>query len=319
MRTISCLVAMALLVVTESAQARSWEPDRPLRIVVPYAPGVGADIGSRVLSAKLQEIWKQPVIIENRAGASGAIGTNTVIHSAPDGYTMLITGESLYSVYMAEAPAYDPVKDITPVAQVVGLPFAFLTRKNFPASTWVDFVAYARAHPNKVTISTPGYGTPHHILTEFLMRDVGVDLYQVPGTSNVIQDVLAERLDSMFQPASVAARLLASGLKALAAGGDHRTTTIPESPSFAELGVNALVGSNSVNGMFVANGTPPEAIATLANGFKLAPQDPAIAGKLIGAGFTVEFLPSDAYGQKVRATAARWEKILADFRRKRSQ
>ena len=313
MRFIAGLLALVCVVAATPSRAAETFPDRPIHIVVPYVPGVGADIAARVLAERLQDIFHVAVVVDNKPGASGAIGAAAVIHSAPDGYNVLITGESLYSVYMQASPTYDPLKDITPVAQVIGLPYAFLARKSFPATTWAEFVAYAKAHPGKVTAAIPGYGTPHHVLTEVLMRALGLDLYQVPGASNV-QDVMSDRLDVAFQPVSVATRMLPLGVKALAAGGEHRAAEIPGAPSFAELGVDALRNSNSVNGIFVANGTPPEIVARLAAGFHEALEDHAVAEKLENAGFVVDFLDARAYAAKVRDTAARWETILRDAR-----
>jgi tripartite-type tricarboxylate transporter receptor subunit TctC len=312
------LLALAMLAVSLAGVTRAAAafPDRPIHIVVPYVPGVGADIASRLLSEKLTSIWGVPVIVDNKPGASGAIGTNFVIHAAPDGYTVLITGESIYSVYLQPTPSYDPVKDITPVAQVISLPYALVARKDFPASSWAEFVAYARANPGKVTISTPGYGTPHHILTELLMRDVGLDLYQVPGTAGVVQDVIAGRLDLMFQPTSVVAPLLSTGLKALAAGGRERAVGLPMTPSFSELGVTALMNSDSVNGIFIANGAPADVVKVLAEGFRRAVEDPAVAAKLREAGFNTAFLDAEHYAPIVRATAKRWDDILRDVRDK---
>jgi tripartite-type tricarboxylate transporter receptor subunit TctC len=312
------LLALAMLAVSLAGVTRAAAafPNRPIHIVVPYVPGVGADIASRLLSEKLTSIWGVPVIVDNKPGASGAIGTNFVIHAAPDGYTVLITGESIYSVYLQPTPSYDPVKDITPVAQVISLPYALVARKDFPASSWAEFVAYARANPGKVTISTPGYGTPHHILTELLMRDVGLDLYQVPGTAGVVQDVIAGRLDLMFQPTSVVAPLLSTGLKALAAGGRERAVGLPMTPSFSELGVTALMNSDSVNGIFIANGAPADVVKVLAEGFRRAVEDPAVAAKLREAGFNTAFLDAEHYAPIVRATAKRWDDILRDVRDK---
>ncbi len=315
-RFITVVAAMLAFALAGVSRAAAAFPDRPIHIVVPYIPGVGADIAIRLLSEKLTAIWGVSVVIDNRAGASGAIGTNFVIHSTPDGYTLLVTGESIYSVYLQPTPPYDPIKDITPLARIIGIPYALVARKDFPASTWSEFVAYAKANPGKVTISTPGYGTPHHILTELLMRDVGLDLYQVPGTAGVVQDVLAGRLDMMFQPASVVAPLMATGIKALAAGGRERTVGLPNTPSFAELGVTALINSDSVNGIFIANGAPPETIKILADGFHRALEDPAIIAKLRDAGFNTAFLDASQYAPIVRATGGRWEEILRDARDK---
>jgi hypothetical protein len=307
------IAAAAAVLVPASAQSF---PDRPVHIVVPYVPGVGADIVARLLAEPLKNRWNFPVIVDNRPGASGAIGAAAVVHSAPDGHTLLITGESLYSVYMHEKPAYDPLNDLVPVAQAVGLPFALVARKNFPAETWADLVAYARSHPNKVTIGTPGYGTPHHILTDRLIKDVGLDLYQIPGSAAVLQDVIGGRIDITFQPASVVGSMIGPGLKVFAAGGTERTQSLPATPSFEELGVQALVNSDSVNGFFVAKNTPSAAMRDLADGIHFALQDHEVIAKLIKAGFTVSFRDSASYRERVHATSIEWARILATVREK---
>jgi tripartite-type tricarboxylate transporter receptor subunit TctC len=148
------------------------------------------------------------------------------------------------------------------------------------------------------------------------MREVGLDLYQVPGTAGVIQDVIAGRLDLMFQPTSVVAPLLPTGLKAFAAGGRERAISMPMIPSFSELGVAALMNSDSVNGIFIANGATADVIKILADGFRRAVEDPAVTAKLREAGFKSAFLDAEHYAPIVRATAKRWDDILRDVRNK---
>jgi len=163
----SFLLAMVATLAVASPQAHAQDrfPDHLVRIVLPYTPGTGADVHTRVLAEHLSARWKVPVIVDNQPGASGSIGAQQVAQSPPDGHTMMVTGESVFSVYMSDPPRYDPLKVLRPVARLITVPYAFVSRKEFLAKSFAEFVAYARANPDKVTIATPGVGTPHYVLT----------------------------------------------------------------------------------------------------------------------------------------------------------
>lgn len=317
----SVLLAVFLLALAATT-ARSGErfPNRLVKIVLPYTPGTGADTHTRVLAQHLSERWKVPVIVDNQPGASGSIGAQMVIQSPPDGHTFEVTGESVFSVYMTAPPRYEPLKMLRPVARLITVPYAFVARKDFPPKTWAEFVSYARENPDKVTIATPGYGTPHQVLTQLLMSELGLKLYHVPykGSAGVTQDILGGRIDVAFLPIPVAMPLLPSGVKVLAAGGSKRTTTMPDAPTYAELGVKSLVHSDSWNGAFVNAATPQVLVNKLSAELTATLSEPETAAQIAKLGFTLAPAGAEEFSKIAHETAARWQQALQGVRDKQN-
>jgi tripartite-type tricarboxylate transporter receptor subunit TctC len=317
MRWSILLTAIApLMFAAPSVNAEEHFPDRLVRIVLPYTAGTGADTHTRIWAQSLNERWKVPVIVENQPGASGSIGAQTVIQSVPDGYTMMVTGESVFSVYMSDPPRYDPLKVLRPVARLITVPYAFVVRKDFPAKTWAEFVSYARANPDKVSVATPGNGTPHQVLTALLMKELDLKLYHVPykGSAGITQDILGGRIDVAILPVPVAVPMAASGARVLAAGGSQRTTNFPDAPNYAELGVKSLAQSDSWNGAFVNAATPQAIVDKLSADLTATLRDPKTAAQVAKAGFTVAPAPAAEFARIAGETAARWRQALEGVR-----
>jgi tripartite-type tricarboxylate transporter receptor subunit TctC len=306
-----------LLSATPPASADDVFPDKRVRIVLPYTPGTGADTHTRVLAQHLGERWKVPVIVDNQPGASGSIGAQAMIQSPADGYTMMVTGESVFSVYMTDNPRYDPLQALRPVARLITVPYALVARKDFGPQTFAEFVAYAHDNPDKVTIATPGYGTPHQVLTELLMRELNLKLYHVPykGSTALTQDLLGGRIDVAILPVPVAAPLVPSGVRVLAAGGSDRTTTMPDAPTFAELGVKSLAQSDSWNGAFVNAATPQALVDKLSAELTTVLREPQTAAQIAKLGFTLAPAGAEEFAKIAEATAARWRQALAGVRK----
>lgn len=320
-RSISLAVFLTLASIALPASAEERYPDRLVRIVLPYTPGTGADAHTRLWSARLSERWGVPVIVDNQVGASGSIGAQTVIQSPPDGYTMMVTGESVFSAYMSATPRYDPLKALRPVARLITVPYAFMTRKDFPPKSFAEFVSYARKNPDKVTIATPGYGTPHSVLTELLMSELDLKLYHVPykGSAALTQDLLGGRIDVAILPVPVAQPLVGSGARVLAAGGSQRTNVMPDAPTFAELGVKSLAHSDSWNGAFVNAATPDTLVNKLAADLTATLRDPQTAAQIAKLGFTVAPAGVDEFGPIARETGAKWQQVLQRVREKQEK
>jgi tripartite-type tricarboxylate transporter receptor subunit TctC len=313
MRYLILLALFATLApMASSAGADERYPDKLVRIVLPYTPGTGADTHTRVLAQQLSDRWKVPVIVDNQPGASGSIGAQAVIQSAPDGHTFMVTGESVFSVYMSANPRYEPLKVLRPVARLITVPYAFIARKDFPPKTFAEFVSYARENPDKVTIATPGYGTPHQVLTELLTSELGLKLYHVPykGSTALTQDLLGGRIDVAFLPVPVAAPLVPSGLRILAAGGIQRTTKTPDAPTFAELGVQSLAHSDSWNGAFVNAATPQALVNKLSAELTATLREPQTAAQISKLGFTLAPAGAEEFAQVAGETAAKWQRAL---------
>lgn len=232
------------LVTVVTATAQAPYPSRPIRLIVPYTPGTGIDILARVVGQRLSEQFRLPVVVENRPGASGNIGTETVSKAAPDGYVLLMTSSThvLNAALQPNVP-YDPVKDFAPIGPTASASLALVVHPSLPAHSVPELVALAKAQPGKLNYASPGNGTPHHLAMELLKRHFGVDLTHVPynGSAGAVTDLLGGQVQVMFLPLHVALPLVQSGkLRMLAAGGAHRSPVTPDVPSLADAGITDI-------------------------------------------------------------------------------
>jgi len=187
-----------------------------------------------------------------------------------------------------------------------------VARKDFSAHSFAEFVQFARANPDKVTVATPGVGTPHWVLTQMLMNELQLKLYHLPfkGSTALTQDLLGGRIDVAILPVPVAAPLIAAGAQALAAGGSERTTATPGVPSFREVGAAALTQSDSWNGAFVAAATPRDIVEKLSAELTTALAEPETAAEITRLGFTLAPAGVDVFDPIARQTAARWQQTF---------
>lgn len=250
-----------------SAQPAGSYPDRPIRLVVPWPAGGSSDATARIVGTKLAESMGQPVIVDNRAGASGIIGTDFVAKAPKDGYTLLwaisnhITNPMLYK----QVP-YDPMKDFEPVAVIGYTPFMLVANPDLPVKNVKELVGYAMARPGKVTFATPGHGTSHHLGMQLFSNLTGVEMLHVPykGGAPAIADLLAGRIDVAMEVLSTVEPLVKAGkLRALAVTTPQRVPLVPDVPTVAEQGYPGfeLVG---YWGLMAPAGTPQEIVAKLA-------------------------------------------------------
>jgi len=237
-------VALIGLLLALASAAWGAYPDRPIRIIVPYTSGTGIDILARVLGDKLSERFGVAVVIDNRPGASGNIGTEAVTKAAPDGYTLLMTASTHVTnpALQASVP-YDPVKGFTPIGPAAIGSLALVVHPSVPARSVQELVALAKAEPGKLNYASPGSGTPHHLAMELFKQHFGVDIVHVPykGTAGAVTDLLAGQVQFMFLPVHVALPQVQSGkLRMLAAGGAHRSPVTPDVPALAEAGLTDI-------------------------------------------------------------------------------
>jgi tripartite-type tricarboxylate transporter receptor subunit TctC len=223
--------------------AHAQYPNRPIKLVVPFTPGTGIDILARIFAQKLQERTKNPVVVENRPGASGNIGTEAVANAPADGYTLLMTATTIVqSAVLHKSVPYDP-KAMTPIGQAAVGNLALVANPSVPARSVAELVAYAKAHPGQLNYASPGSGTPHHLAMELLKLHFGIHLLHIPykGTAGAVTDLLGGQIQLMFLPVHVALSQVQSGkLVMLAAGGAQRSPATPEVPSLAESGMRGF-------------------------------------------------------------------------------
>ena len=224
--------------------AQAPYPNRPIRIIVPYTPGTGIDVLARVMGQKLGDRLKVAVVVENRPGASGNIGTEAVVKAAPDGYTLLMTASThVTNAALQPSVPYDPVKSFTPIGPAAIGNLALVVHPAVAASSVQELIALAKAQPGKLNYASPGSGTPHHLAMELFKLHFKVDLTHVPykGTAGAVTDLLGGQVEVMFLPVHVALGHVQAGkLRMLAAGGAHRSPVTPDVPSLADEGVTDI-------------------------------------------------------------------------------
>jgi len=226
-----------------SGLAQAQYPSRPIRIIVPFTPGTGIDILARAFGQKISERLKVAVVVENRPGASGNIGTEAVAKAAPDGHTLLMTATTLVqSAVLHKSVPYDP-KALTPIGLAAIGNLALVAHPSVPSKSVAELVALAKSQPGRLNYASPGNATPHHLAMELLKLHFGINLVHVPykGTAGAVTDLLGGQVQLMFLPVHVAlAHVQAGKLAMLASGGAQRSPATPDVPSLAEAGVKDI-------------------------------------------------------------------------------
>jgi tripartite-type tricarboxylate transporter receptor subunit TctC len=227
-----------------SALGQAPYPNRPIRFVVPYTAGTGIDILARVIGQKLSDKLKVAVVIDNRPGASGNIGTEAVTKAVPDGYTLLMSASThVTNAALQTSVPYDPVKGFTPIGPAAIGNLALVVHPSVPARSVQELVALAKAEPGKLNYASPGSGTPHHLAMELFKLHFGANLTHIPykGTAGAVTDLLGGQVQVMFLPVHVALSHVKAGkLRMLTAGGAHRSPATPDIPSLADEGVTDI-------------------------------------------------------------------------------
>ena len=239
-RPIASMAAALFALAAPAAHAQAW-PAQPVKIVVPFSPGTGMDILARTLGPKLSEMWGQPVVVENRPGASGNLGANAVAKSPPDGYTLamgastLVINKTLYTNML-----YDPIADLEPVGLAANASLLLVAHPKLGITSANELIAQAKAKPGSLVYGSPGIATPHHMAMELFKARAGIDIVHIPfsATGPAVTQLLGGEVPIMFLPVHVAiAHVKAGRLVALAAGGASRHPLAPEVPTLAELGL----------------------------------------------------------------------------------
>jgi tripartite-type tricarboxylate transporter receptor subunit TctC len=226
------------------APAEAPYPNHPIRVIVPYTPGTGIDILARLIGQKLSEKFGVAVVVDNRPGASGNIGTEAASKAAPDGYTLLATASTLVTnVALLKSVPYDPIKGFTPIGPTAIGNLTLVVNPSVPARSVKELVALAKAKPGELNYASPGSGTPHHLAAELFKLHFGVNMVHVPykGSAGAVTDLLGGQVQVMFLPVHVALPQVQSGkLRMLASGGAHRSPATPDVPSLAEEGITDI-------------------------------------------------------------------------------
>jgi len=241
MRLVGFIMAFGCLTPLVTPATAQQFPARLVKLVVPQTPGGATDVFARKIGQMLSERWGQPVIIENRAGAGGVVGTDVVAKSAPDGYTLLVTyaGSQAINPSLYPKMPFDSIKDFQTVATLAVTPFILIVHPNLPARDLAEFIALAKAKPGALTYASSGNGSVNHLLGEMLKADSGINILHVPyrGVAPAITDVVGGQVDAAFSSVPSVMQMIRSGnVRALAVSSARRIAIAPEIPTIAESG-----------------------------------------------------------------------------------
>jgi tripartite-type tricarboxylate transporter receptor subunit TctC len=287
MRKIVAAMACAIGVLATTGVSAQTYPDRPIKIVVPFAPGGAVDSLARIVGAKLQEAMKQPVIVENRPGAGGNIAADAVAKSAPDGYTLLLTtvGHAI-SPSLYKKLSYDPQNDFTPVTQIISASLLLVTNPKFPAQDLDGLLKIARERPGVLNYGSTGVGNPLHLTMEMLKVSGKVDIQMVPfrGDAPLNQALVQGDVEMAVSPLGTAAPQVESGaLRAIAVTGAKRSALMPDVKTIAEQGFPGF-STDSWQGLLAPAKTPAAIVAKIQQEVAKALDDPAIVKRINGFG-----------------------------------
>ncbi|MBX9752490.1 MAG: tripartite tricarboxylate transporter substrate binding protein [Roseococcus sp.] len=305
------LAAPALLATPALAQEAPW-PSRTIRIIVPYPPGGGSDVTARLVAPGMQAALGQPVVIDNRAGATGVVGSEVVARSAPDGYTMLLADmpHTIVPHLMPNLP-YDPVADFAPITVLGVAPMILFANPRLPAANAAEFVALARSRPDGFSIASAGIGGNTHLMAEGFQRITGTKMVHVPyrGSGPAITDLAAGQVQVSFTSMLTAAPFLQNNsIRALGVASATRLADLPNVPTFREQGIELV--AESWWGLLAPARTPAPIIARLAAAATSAINDPALRARTSALGLIPRPQGPEAFAALIRSDLARWGEVV---------
>lgn len=316
MRTLgSFVVWLALVVMSAAAYSQQSYPSRPIRLLIPYAPGGPTDIQGRVIGQKMTESWGQQVVVENRTGASGAVAAEAAARAKPDGYTLiLITSAHVTLPSLMTKLSYNAVDDFAPVTLVSSTPYVFVAHPSLNVKTVKEVIALLKSRPGQLTFASTSSGGGSHIAGELFKLQAGVDMIHVPykGSGAAIPDVIGGQVPLMFENiVSVMPYVKAGRLHALAISSSKRSPVMPDLPTVAESGLPGFDVSNWF-AVLAPAGTPPAIVAQLNKEITRILETPDMRARLASQGADPIGSTSDECGKYMRAELAKWAKVIKE-------
>jgi tripartite-type tricarboxylate transporter receptor subunit TctC len=314
-RAVNAIAAAALVLLAQGAAAQSY-PSKPIRLVVPFPPGGVADLLARPLAERMSAALGQPVVIENRAGATGTIAGAAVATAAADGYTLLFgtTNEIAMSPTLFKSLPYDPTRAFAPVSPVAEFPNVLVVGPQLGLASLQDLIAFARTNPGKLTFASSGTGSTNHLTAELFQQIAGVKVTHVPykGGGPALADLLGGHVDAMFATLPSAMALIRSGkLRALAVTGERRSPALPDVPTAGEAGARGLVVM-TWNGVLAPAGTPAAVIERLQREVKAAIAVDAVRERYATAGAEPMTLTPEQFRDLIARDYGRWARLIKD-------
>jgi tripartite-type tricarboxylate transporter receptor subunit TctC len=307
--------ALAAVLALASLPAIAGDyPGRPIHIVVPFSAGGTVDIMARLVGAKLQAAWGQPVVVDNRTGAGGNLGADLVAKAEPDGYTLLVSSSSPLSINInlyRDLP-FDPERDFAPISLLAEVPNLLEANPRLPAHSVAELVALAKARPGKLNFASQGSGSTSHLAGELLRLKAGIDIIHVPyrGTAPALNDLVAGNVDFMFDNlVSSLPQVRAGTLRALAVGSRTRASVLPDVPTLIESGF-ADFESTAWFALVAPARTPPAIVARLNEGVVAALRAPDVVARLADLGATTVASTPEALGARIKSETERWGAVI---------
>jgi len=308
------LTGLSLLALPAAAVAEDF-PSKPIRLIVPFPAGGPNDIIARVIGQRMSELIKQPVVIDNRGGQGGVLGTDVVAKSAPDGYTIgIVSAGALVISPSMEKVAYDTRTDLAPVTLVATVPEMLVVATSVPAKTVSELIALAKAQPGKLNFASSGPGSLPHLAGELFKLTAKIDIVHVPyrGAAPAVNDLLGQQVQMTFLDLPVLLpQIKAGALRPIAMGSADRAPTAPDVPTTAELGLPELRIENWY-GMVAPKGTPDTVIATLNRITREAMADPAVKDKLATQGATLIGDTPEHFRGFIDTEIKKWADVIKD-------
>ncbi len=307
--------ALAALLVPAAAMAQAWPAGKPIRLVIPFPAGGATDIIGRTVAQKLGAALGQQVVVDNKPGAGGSIGSDIVAKAAPDGYTLLMATSSTHSIGPALNPKmpYDAKRDFAPLAHVANAPSVLVVGQGFPAQTAQELVALLKTKPGKYNFGSSGIGTYPHLSAEmFKWRAGGLFVVHIPyrGTGLVITDLVAGQITFLMDSVVSAQPHIRDGrVRPLAVTGARRSAALPGVPTFAEVGVPGMAFSNWF-GLFAPAGTPPDIVQRLNREFNTMLQAPDFLERLERTGAEAAGGTPEQFAKTMRDESENWKALI---------
>lgn len=311
------LLPIVLATAALTAGAQSF-PSQPIRLVIPYAPGGGSDILARPVAVDMSARLKQSVIVDNRGGAGGNIGTQHVAQASPDGYTLLVANNSqAVNPFIYKNAGYDLAKDFTPLTLLGTSPAIVVVHKSLPVNTIGEFVELAKKSPGKLNFASPGVGTPGHLATLLFNKRAGIELVHVAyrGSGPSTMALLQKEVEVFFgTPAAVEPHIKSGDFKALAVTSAQRFPAFPTVPTIAQSGLPGMTDFNIEIwwGLLAPAKTPPAVLDKLHEAATAAVRDPALSAKWMAQGMVPTTNTRAEFQALIRAELVKWQRVVQD-------
>jgi tripartite-type tricarboxylate transporter receptor subunit TctC len=311
------LLAVALLMASAMAVGAQEYPTRVVRFIVPFPPAGSTDIYARIFAKELQASWGQPAVVENRAGATGLIGTELARRAAPDGYTLLFTSNTAHVLgpLLQNPRPFDAAADFSPITKILRFPLYLVIHPSIPARSLKEFIAFAKARPGQLIFASSGQGGTSHLITE-LFNDVGgIKATHVPfkGTSPALTSVMAGETHYIFNNIGVSQPLVAAGrLRGLAITGDKRSPALPDMPTAGELGIRGLENAYTWLGLLGPAKLPPAILNKLSAEVVRITRTPEMEKRILNDGYMPVANTAAQFRSEIQAEIGTWSRVVRE-------